>query len=176
MPWYLIKSELSRRGDLCKKKALERGQSVNFSKRKWRAKIFQCLPSPPFPAPPHSPFPFIPIPLILSLLHCHYIQIILICILSIFHFFPLWEDSQAPSCFLILGIFSRQNLPGSMTSKAISGVCKNLKSLEEDVSGVGIGRIEPREGQPGNLLIIDYLLSVCFKSSFPSTLHVLLMQ
>lgn len=72
----------------------------------------------------------------LSLLHCHYIQFILICILSIFHFSPLWADSQAPSCFLILGIFSRQNLPGSMTSKAISGVCKNLKPLEEDVSGV----------------------------------------
>ena len=152
----------------------------NFSKRKWRARIGQCLPSPPFPALPHTPFPFTPIPLILSLLHCHYIQFILICILSIFHFSLLWADSQAPSCFLILGIFSRQNLPGSMTSKALSGVCKNLKSLEEDVvrcvRGKRTGHTEPREGGQETFRVIDCFLSVCFKSSFPSTLHVLLMQ
>lgn len=145
-----------------------------------RARIGQCLPSPPFLALPHTPFPFTPIPLILSLLHCHYIQFILICILSIFHFSLLWADSQAPSCFLILGIFSRQNLPGSMTSKALSGVCKNLKSLEEDVSGVleekGQGTLNQERGSQETFRVIDYLLSVCFKSSFPSTLHVLLMQ
>lgn len=63
MLWYLIKSELSSRGELCKKEAPWKGQSVqSSSKGNGEQELVSVCQVLPFPALPHTPFPFTPIP------------------------------------------------------------------------------------------------------------------
>lgn len=157
MPLSPTKPKLTDCTGVCKKKALERPLET------WPARICVCQFQPPPHALRHvhlplcSPPPHF-IPIILSLLPGHRAPFILICLLSIFHFSPIRADCRPLSCFLVLGMFTRQNLADSVTSKTPPVLSKNLKSFEECTWDVlekrGRGQNGPGKGSQGPLMLL----------------------